>query len=204
MTIETRNFDVYAEPEALEIRADDGGDPWIGGYAARFSSPSKDLGGFTEIIAPGAFKNSLAGPRDVRALVSHDPDRLLARQSNKTLRVWEDDKGLRFEAQLPRGVSYANDLIELMKRGTIGQMSFGFTVPKGGDLFESTSGKTTRTVRAAELHEISVVATPAYDATNVSLRIDPAVLAAATAIQKQSNPEMLKRKRLLRITALKG
>jgi HK97 family phage prohead protease len=196
MTIETRTIDIYADPQALELRAEEGKDPIIGGYAARFLSPSRDIG-FIETILPGAFSASLAGTRDVRLLVAHDPDRLLARRSNKTLRIWEDDKGLRFEAQVPP-TTYGRDLLELMKRGTISEMSFGFTVPENGQTVERKDGKLHRTIRAAELHEISVVATPAYDSTRVSIRIDAAILRRA-----QIDP-MLTRRRQLRITALKG
>ena len=116
----------------------------------------------------------------------------------------EDDKGLRFEATVPAGVSYADDLIGLMKRGIIGQMSFGFLTPKGGDTFETVNGKTTRTIKTADLYEVSVVATPAYNATNVSIRIDPDVLAAVKTNQARPPSEMLKRSRRLRITTLKG
>lgn len=196
MQLETRYLDLYTTPDALEVRAEEGKDPTIGGYAARFLSPSKDIG-FIETIQPGAFSASLAGPRDVRLLVSHDPDKLLARRSNKTLRVWEDDKGLRFEGTVPP-TTYGRDLLELMKRGTINQMSFGFSVPEGGQIIERKDGKLHRTIRAAELFEISVVATPAYDSTSASIRIDPAILTAA-----KIDP-MFTRRRALRITAMKG
>ena len=200
--IETRDVMTYVEAETLELRAEAGSDPVIGGYAARWNSPSKDLGGFVETILPGAFKASLASPREVRVLVSHDPQKLVARTGNKSLKVWEDDKGLRFEATVPAGVSYADDLLGLMQRGLFSKCSFGFLTPRGGDTFETVGGKTTRTIKTADLYEISVVATPAFDATNVSIRIDPDVLRHAK--ESGSQASMLNRARRLRITSLKG
>jgi phage head maturation protease len=44
----------------------------IRGYAAMFNSMSYDLGGFREVIAPGAFSNVLATNPDVRLLYNHD------------------------------------------------------------------------------------------------------------------------------------
>ena len=43
----------------------------LSGYAAVFGVDTK-IGGFTERIAPGAFKETLASGRDVLALADHD------------------------------------------------------------------------------------------------------------------------------------
>src|SRR5262245_3502119 len=51
----------------LEIRLKDGDEPRIEGYAAVFNKPSRDLGGFVERIAPGAFKKTIRENKDVMA-----------------------------------------------------------------------------------------------------------------------------------------
>jgi hypothetical protein len=42
------------------------------GYAAVFNKPSHDLGGFREVIKPGAFKRTLADSAHVVALNNHN------------------------------------------------------------------------------------------------------------------------------------
>jgi HK97 family phage prohead protease len=175
--LETRTAEIFSHTDALELRAEGEGKPtWIGGYAARFNTRSRELvPGLTEIITPGAFSASLAKGRDVRALVSHDNDRLLGRTQVKTLKVWEDDKGLRFEVQMP-DTTYATDLLALMKRGDIAGASFGFRVSPNGESFRNEGGgKALRELRAVELFEVSVTGSPAYDATHVSIRVDPSI-----------------------------
>jgi len=143
------------------------------GYAAVFGTDAR-VADFTEVILPGAFKGSLAG-RDVVALVDHDPGRLLARTKSGTLRLEEDAKGLRFELDAP-DTQEGRDILTLAERGDLGGMSFGFTVPNGGEVW---SGKR-RELRAVTLHEISVVHSwPAYSGTSVQARAKCPRLAAA-------------------------
>jgi uncharacterized protein len=192
-TTETRIIELFGDVEALEVRSEQDKPTFIGGYAARFNSRSRDLGGFQEVILPGAFAASITSARDVRALVSHDPDKLLARTSNKSLRLWEDERGLRFEAEVP-DTSYARDLLALVKRGTVSQCSFGFRITDpAGESFTQDGATIVRTLKAVELHEVSVVATPAYDATSVAVRIDPAVITRVKERQKFPRREMANR-----------
>ena len=55
----------------LEVRAVEGQPGTLVGYAAVFNELSVDLGGFREMIRPGAFSGSLARQPDVRAVVEH-------------------------------------------------------------------------------------------------------------------------------------
>jgi HK97 family phage prohead protease len=143
------------------------------GYAATFGTEAS-LPGFTEVIRPGAFRASLAG-RDVLALIDHNPSRLLARTKSGTLRLEEDAKGLRFELDVP-DTQEGRDMLTLAERGDLGGMSFGFTVPPGG---ESWNGKK-RELRSVTLHEISIVHSwPAYEGTSVQARAKAPKLAAA-------------------------
>lgn len=135
----------------------------IEGYAATFNSEAR-LGGFTETIAPGAFRSALAG--DVLAMLDHDPGKVLGRTRSGTLRLSEDSKGLAFSLDLP-DTQAGRDILALAERGDLGGMSFGFMVPKGGESWDGTK----RTLRSIGLKEISVVqAWPAYPDTEIALR----------------------------------
>jgi uncharacterized protein len=150
-----------------EIRTDGEGRTFVG-YAAMFDSPSEPLP-FIERIAPGAFARSLANrKRDVRLYVNHNSDMVLASKRSGTLRLAEDDRGLRVEADLPE-TSYANDLRALMDAGVVSKMSFGFSVPRGGDKWSEDGSE--RVLKSITLHEVSVVTGfPAYDATQAAVR----------------------------------
>lgn len=135
----------------------------IEGYAATFNSEAK-IGGFVEVIAPGAFRDALEG--DVLAMLDHDPGKVLGRTRSGTLRLSEDSKGLAFSLDLP-DTQAGRDVIALAERGDLGGMSFGFTVPPGGDSWQGNR----RTLRSVALKEISVVqAWPAYPDTEIALR----------------------------------
>ena len=159
MKHETRNFEAE-----FELRADGDGMTFVG-YAAKFNSPSEDLGGFVETIEPGAFRRSLRSRNDVKLLVNHDTGRVLASSRSGTLRLQEDEVGLRVEASLPN-TSDGRDMAELLKRGDLNKMSFGFSVQKDSWNNEMTE----RTLKSVRLFEVSIVAFPAYAATEAMVR----------------------------------
>ena len=152
----------------FELRADPQGNGMsFTGYAAVFNSPSEPLP-FIERIAPGAFSRSLKSKNNVRMYMNHDSSMLLATTRAKTLRLSEDSKGLLVDASLP-DTSIGRDLSVLMQRGDVNSMSFGFTVPSGGDMW-SDDGQS-RELRQIKLYEVSVVTGfPAYSATTAAVR----------------------------------
>jgi HK97 family phage prohead protease len=152
------------EVGGLELRAaDTDGSPVFSGYAAVFNSPSEPLP-FTETIAPGAFRRTLKSEREIRMFVNHDSGQPLATTRNGSLRLSEDARGLRAEADLP-DTTAGRDLATLIESGVVHSMSFGFSIPRGGDSF-SDNGQT-RELREVILHEVSVVTGfPAYPATS--------------------------------------
>lgn len=135
----------------------------VRGYAAVYNSDSEWMGGFYEQIAPGAFDGVM--DNDVRAYFNHDENLLLGRVSSGTLRIGTDARGLYYEVDMPN-TSYANDLVELMKRGDVNQSSFAFLI--GEDRWEERNGKTYRIIeKVSRLLDVSPVAQPAYpDATS--------------------------------------
>ena len=149
----------------VELRKDDNGDgKIITGYAALFNTWSADLGFFKEKIEKGAFKKTIQ-ENDIRALINHDPNLIIGRRKNKTLELWEDDKGLGFNIKLP-DTSYADDLKESIKRKDITQNSFGFQTIQDE---WSKDGKK-RTLKEVKLFDISPVTFAAYKQTSVKMR----------------------------------
>lgn len=144
----------------FEVRELDGGGMTFTGYAAIFNAPSEPLP-FTERIAPGAFRRSLQSRNDVKLLWNHDSGTVLGSTRAGTLRLEEDNVGLRVSADLP-DTQAGRDAAYLIKRGDVDSMSFGFSVPKGGDEWVSDNERVLNSVR---LFETSIVAFPAYAQT---------------------------------------
>ena len=130
------------------------------GYASVFNSESEDLGGFRERVAPGAFKRSLRSRNDIKLLWNHDTGSVLGSTRAGTLTLVEDDRGLKVRAVLPN-TTLGRDTAELIRRGDVDSMSFGFSVIK--DTWDETG--TNRTLNAVRLHEVSMTAFPAYSGT---------------------------------------
>jgi uncharacterized protein len=143
--------------------------PKLAGYAALFNTASDDLGGFTEVIMPGAFRGAIP-KSDIRALFNHDPNFVMGRNKAGTLTVAEDNRGLSMEVT-PPDVQWVRDLLVSVERGDIDQMSFGFRVAKGGDEWLYTDDAVTRTItEIEELFDVAVVTYPAYPDTDVAVR----------------------------------
>jgi len=159
----------------VEVR-DQGDGTWtLTGLAAVFDSMSEPLGGFTEVIKRGAFKNVLKDTSlDTRALFNHDPNMPLARTTNGTLSLRETPRGLEYTATIPAGLSYGNDLRVLLENGTITQSSFAFKMPAGGkgqDWADGPDGTLVRTITDfGALLDVSPVTYPAYRAATAGVR----------------------------------
>jgi HK97 family phage prohead protease len=162
--IETRRLTV----NDFEVRQGPAGDGMsFSGYAAVFNSDSEPLP-FIERIAPGAFRKSLKARNNIRMYLNHDSSMLLATTRAKTLRLMEDERGLKVEADLP-DTTIGRDLSTLIKRGDVDSMSFGFSVPPKGDSWSDDGS--VRELKEVRLYEVSVVTGfPAYQATTASVR----------------------------------
>ncbi|MEH6940784.1 HK97 family phage prohead protease [Bacillus sp. JJ722] len=161
---ETRTFDITG----LQTRDVINGEPnVISGYAAVFNSPTTIGDWFTETISPGAFSRAISENGDIRALFNHDWNNVLGRTKSGTLRLQEDERGLKFEVELP-DTTVASDLVKSMKRGDINQCSFGFFATE--ETWDYSVEPALRTIHEVELYEVSVVSIPAYDDTEASVR----------------------------------
>ena len=127
----------------------------LSGYAIVWNTPSKDLGGFKEVVSPDALKG--VDLSNVLMLNDHDYTQVLASVKAGTLKLTPDDKGLYFDV-------FAN-----VKAGNLDSCSFSFDVDDGSDKWEKDDqGNITRTInQIKDLFDVSVVAVPAYDSTNV-------------------------------------
>jgi uncharacterized protein len=154
-------LELRTNPTDFEIRDEGEKGMRFTGYAAVFNSASQPLP-FTERIAPGAFRRSLRARNDIKLLFNHDTGTVLGSTRAGTLTLQEDSRGLRVEAILPPTTA-GKDLSILLQRGDIDAMSFGFTVPSGGDEWSADGSE--RTLKSIRLHEVSIVPFPAYTAT---------------------------------------
>lgn len=152
----------------VELREVDG-HPVVEGYAAVFNRESDDLGGWQEVIEPGAFATVLTD--DVRSLWQHSPLYVLGRLRSGTLSIWEDEIGLQYRVA-PPDAQWARDALMTIKRGDVDQSSFAFSVlPDGERWMLDESGRVIRhIVRVARLYDVSPVTFPAYPETSVDVR----------------------------------
>lgn len=139
----------------------------IDGYFAVFNSVTELFPGAFEEIAPGAFDKTLSN--DIRALINHDTALVLGRNKAGTLDLKVDSRGLWGSIRINPNDTDAVNLYERVKRGDVDQCSFGFNI-----LQEETDFREDGTVKwilkDIDLHEVSVVTFPAYDATGVQAR----------------------------------
>ena len=165
--VERRSFDVVE----LRVLDEEGETPRIEGYAAVFNKRSEVLFDFAEQIEPGFFGPALK--QDVRALWNHNADLVLGRTKAKTLTIEEDERGLKVVID-PPDTQWGRDAVTSIRRGDVSQMSFGFTVKKGGDEWSSDrGGLRLRTLKAggcARLFDVSPVTFPAYPQTSAQVR----------------------------------
>jgi HK97 family phage prohead protease len=193
---EAKEPEVRTNSVDFEIRAEGDGMTFTG-YASVFNSPSDDLGGFIEYVAPGAFKRSLQSRNEVKLLWNHDSGEPLASLRNGTMQLVEDSVGLRVTAKLPN-TTRGRDIAELLRTKVIDSMSFGFNVIKDS---WSRDGQT-RTLESVRLFETSIVSFPAYSATTATVRSAPSINAdeLADALLKLESGEELDEKNANLIT----
>lgn len=149
-------------------RKDDGALPKIEGYAAVFNRDSEFMG-FTERIAPGAFKGAIK-TSDARALFNHDSNIVLGRQSAGTLTLREDKRGLHMSVNPPDTQLVRDMVLTPIERGDITQQSFGFTVEADEWDGLDTDAPVRTITKVGQLYDVSPVTFPAYPDTAVALR----------------------------------
>ena len=161
LEIRSFNIELRDEPESRHIE----------GYGSVFNERSLDLGGFVEMIAPGAF-DGVIERSDVKCYLDHNPEKgILARSRNGkgSLSLVVEEKGLQYSFDAPH-TNLGDEVVEGLKRGDYSQSSFAFTVDDEVWTKEA-DGTYLRTItKIGGLYDVSIVANPAYEGTSVALR----------------------------------
>jgi uncharacterized protein len=129
-----------------------------------------------EIIAPRAFAARIEAGEDIHFLSGHDFEKPLASRAAGTLTIRDTAAALTMEAVIVpelRAVSYVADFLAAFAAGLITGLSPGFRVPPdpGTETVEvQRDGSILRTVRAAQLFELSAVTRPAYPDAQIEAR----------------------------------
>ena len=152
---------------AVECREAEGAEPKGFGHFAVFNQRTEIWPGFFEEVDPGAFDDVLKD--DVRVLIDHTSNLIIARTKAGTARLGKDETGATVEFDFPKTTRGA-DLKEDMRNGNITEMSFGFSV-KEDKWTDLGDGKQLRTIlKLKHLYDVSPVTFAAYPQTDVALR----------------------------------
>lgn len=164
----SRDIEIRGYPAELRAEGGEGASPTtIEGYAAIFNSQSEDLGGFREVVMPGAFDRAIREKQDVRALVGHDPDKILGRTKAGTLDLAIDTRGLKATIT-PPNTQAGRDILTSVQRGDVSGMSFAFRTLT--DNWRIQDEIPIRELADLELVDVSIVSYPAYTETSIAAR----------------------------------
>lgn len=164
------NLEKRFHASGVELRDNGDGTVTVGGYAAVFDEVASIAGLFDEVIREGAFARALERGDDVVFLVDHG-GLPLARSKSKTLKLYEDKKGLRMETSLDASDPDVQRILPKMRRGDLSKMSFAFTMEGGTQRWGSSGDVELREIiEFGGLSDVSIVTTPAYEGTSIALR----------------------------------
>ena len=145
----------------------------VSGYASTFEEPYTLYEDneiiLREVVDKDAFTNT--DMSDVIMQYNHE-GRVIARNSNNTLIVEADEKGLFIKADLS-GTELGRELYEEIRGGYTDKMSFGFTIDRiertRTDLEDGRIDVLNRILRVSKLYDVSAVSIPANDGTSISV-----------------------------------
>src|SRR5205085_4524165 len=108
---------------------------------------------------------------DVYLTLNHDESRVLARTTAGTLRLYDEERGLRFEAELGDGPT-AQDVRDMVRRQSITGASFRFRAAPDGERWDDRREQRSLT-RVERLIDLSLATVPGYNGPSVELRSRP-------------------------------
>lgn len=152
----------------IEIRSDS---TVVDGYVNAVERESRLImdvqGNFREKIKAGTFEKALKRAENVRMLLNHDKNRVLANTNDGTLELYEDSIGLRARATITD-----SEVMEKAKKGELRGWSFGF-IAHADEWEKRDNAPSIRTLTDIELTEVSLIDNtrlPAYIGTSVETR----------------------------------
>lgn len=170
--LEIRSFGGDAAPK-IEGRT-------IDGYAIVFNQRSEvmldwtdeGIRRFVEVVDPSAVDEALLLSSDIRALIEHNRERLLARYNKGvgTLSLTIDEHGLRYSFEAPNTAD-GDYAVEMVGRGDISGSSFAFRAKDSDTEWAKEGNLWVRTIkRFSLLRDVTITTDPAYTQTEVSVR----------------------------------
>lgn len=178
----------------IEIREDS---VLITGYVnaiERYSKPIKEslkgqIRTFIERIKAGVFKTALKRNDDVKVLLNHNHNRVLATTKDGSAKLEEDNIGLRAEVTITD-----KEVVEKARNNQLVGWSFGFYA--NSDEIGTEGETETRTVTDLDLIEVSILddtKSPAYYGTSIEARSeDEKVLEYRATIEEIEEDAMKK------------
>jgi hypothetical protein len=154
--------------QRLSVRDKTNSTVTFSGYATTWDDPyavSDFMGQYTERMVRGVFDRAMREGQRVVFLYDHAGMPLAATDAGN-LRLESDRHGLKVTAELDTRQSVANDLAVALERGTVNKMSLAFRAVHD----EWDEQYANRTVRDADLFDVSAVGTPANGNTSASLK----------------------------------
>ena len=170
--LEIRSFGGDAAPK-IEGRT-------IDGYAIVFNQRSEvmldwtdeGIRRFVEVVDPSAVDEALLLSSDIRALIEHNRERLLARYNKGvgTLSLTIDEHGLRYSFDAPNTAD-GDYAVEMVGRGDISGSSFAFRAKDSDTEWAKEGSLWVRTIKSFSLlRDVTITTDPAYTQTEVSVR----------------------------------
>jgi uncharacterized protein len=175
--------------ELAEVRSI-GDSRQVEGLGIVFGKESLDLGGFTEIIDPGAI-DGVIERSDILALLNHDISKGVLARSIKgkgSLALKVEKRGVKYSFDAPQ-FDLGNELLDGIRRGDIKQSSFSFSVLED-KWTKRKDGSILRTVlKFDKLGDVSPTYRAAYSDTTVALRsLDLVKQADNFSVENSENP----------------
>lgn len=146
----------------------------VDGYATTFDSPYELYRDGKYIVMEQVDRNAFQDTDTSDVIFQYDHEGMVfARTRNETLKLEEDDHGLRVVADLG-STEASRGIWEAIDKGLIDRMSFAFTVT--GESYEEEEQENgdvilTRTItKIGKLYDVSAVSFPANEQTSISAR----------------------------------
>jgi HK97 family phage prohead protease len=168
MTIERRFSEAPTAVQGARVTSSRTATPMITGYAALFHVKTTIANTFVEVIRPGAFRDALAD-NDTVGLFNHSADWVLGRTTAGTLRLAEDDRGLKYWIDINPDDPMAMSVLARIRRGDVRGSSFGFSIHPDDERWSNPKGSPPlhTILRVSRLFDVSPVTYPVYPQTSV-------------------------------------